>query len=50
MYEIKNDSVKFKRLHMELKQLGKQTDYVFQYNKEVLETFENKHSLPSLIW
>ena len=44
MYEIKNDSVKFKRLHMELKQLGKQTDYVFQYNKEVLETFENKHS------
>ena len=44
MYEIKNDSVKFGRLHMELKQLGKQTDYVFQYNKEVLETFENKHS------
>ena len=44
MYEINKDSVKFKRLHMELKQLGKQTDYVFQYNKEVLETFENKHS------
>ena len=44
MYEINKDSVKFKRLHMELKQLGKQTNYVFQYNKEVLETFENKHS------
>lgn len=27
----------------ELKNLGKKTDYVFEYNKSVLETFDNKH-------
>ena len=29
---------------MELKQLGKQIEYTFDYNKKLLETFENKHS------
>ena len=27
-----------------LKQLGKQIEYTFDYNKKLLETFENKHS------
>lgn len=27
----------------ELKKLGKKTDYLFDYNSEVLETFDNKH-------
>ncbi len=29
---------------MKLKQLGKQIEYTFDYNKKLLETFENKHS------
>ena len=29
---------------MELKQLGKQIEYTFDYNKKLLEAFENKHS------
>lgn len=29
---------------MKLKQLGKQIEYTFDYNKKLLETFKNKHS------
>ena len=29
---------------MKLKQLGKQIEYTFDYNKKLLEAFENKHS------
>ena len=31
------------RENEDLKSLGKKTDYTFQYNPDVLETFENKH-------